>query len=47
MLLETATMSLPSNLNIVSVMFTDVRQCSLELGDPQLGAMGLRGLNSH
>jgi hypothetical protein len=35
MLLNTMpTISLPSNVNIVSVMFTGVRQCSLEFGDP-------------
>jgi hypothetical protein len=33
MLLNKPTISLPSNMNIVSVMFTGVRQYSLEKGD--------------
>jgi hypothetical protein len=43
MLLDRPTISLPSNVNIVSVMFTGVRQCSFALLFPP-GASGPPGV---
>jgi hypothetical protein len=45
MLLDRPTISLLSNVNIVSAMFTDVQQCSLKINDPEWVLWALGGLN--